>query len=97
MTSLTKLYNLYKYNSPIYVMTSSEVYVFNAVMLGLVALSAYWMIAVLPKWLLFFAERCYFYCTGNTISASVLISLCVLGGILAPEMLQNSNTTHRKR
>lgn len=68
-------YRSYANFTPLEVMTTTEAWLFNFSALTIFALSFYWTVFILPKWLLSLSERLYFYLTGNTISLSLVVSL----------------------
>lgn len=74
---LFKIYNTYRNYTPIHVMTNNETIILNTIMGALFLGLLYWIVFVIPSWLVFLGERLYYYLTGQTISISLICSIAV--------------------
>ncbi|KAK6203397.1 uncharacterized protein RJT21DRAFT_26999 [Scheffersomyces amazonensis] len=73
-----KLYYAYIYNSPIPVLSSGEVYVFNICNLILLLIGLYYLVFIFPPILIHSLESLYYYLTGNFIQLNIFISSFVV-------------------
>lgn len=100
--ALLSAYQSYSNFTPLEVMTKTEACIFNSVIFTIFALSFYWSVFVLPKWLVVVSERMYFYLTGQTISISLMVSL-VMSKVLKNNgsglttFTSHSNVSHGSR
>lgn len=70
---LSRWHSLYVYNTPLGLMTTNEAIVFNIIAIVLVGFTLYWMVAILPFWLVHAAERLYYYVTGNSMTLGLML------------------------